>query len=156
MNTLPRLNKAFSVLIGIGLGMLIIVATQLTMWGMDREPPFYLVEATSTPVKPGSNTTIKAIVKRDLSRKCNVVYSRVFYDSVGTRFDLTDTPQKTNAKGLDDLDRRTPNELKIGVEIPEAAQRGTGAVVTFLDYDCNPVHRFYPISVVMSVNVEVL
>ncbi len=138
------------------MALLVIVAAHLAIWSADREPPFHLIEAHSKPVKAGENTTIKALVKRDLSRKCSVTYSRVFYDGVGTRHDLMDTPQKTNAKGIEDLDRRGPNELRYGVEIPSAAVKGPGTVVTFLDYECNPIHKYYPIQVVMSVNVEVL
>lgn len=156
MNSLPRLTKAFSASLYIGLFCILVAGTQIGLWAMDREPPFYTVEATAIPTPAGQPTTIKATVHRDLTRRCNVVYSRFFFDSKGVRYDLMDSPQTTNAKGLDDLQRRMPNELRFGITIPLYAAKGTGSIVTTLDYECNPVHKFYPIPVIMTVNVDVL
>lgn len=156
MNTSNQLSKFFSIFFSIGIVMLIGVIIQLSIWTYDRESPFRVIESRSIAAKPGDNTTINAIVRRDLSRKCKVVYSRVFYDSTGTMFNLTDMPQKTSAKGIADINTRMPNELRLGFQIPSGASIGPAAVVTYLDYECNPVHKFYPISVVMSVNIEVI
>lgn len=156
MNPLQKINHAAGVLLVLGALLLFLVIGQLVLWGLDRRAPFEMIGYTANPTLPGDTVIVRAKVGRDLGRRCSVSYSRMFFDSAGSRFDLTTGAQMMNADALDDLNRRTPDALVISVIVPPKAAPGRGAMVTVLDYVCNPVHQLYPVPVLLTMDVEVL
>lgn len=156
MNPLQKVNHVSGILLTLGALLLFFVGGQVLLWGLDRRVPFEMVGYTVNPALAGDTVIVRAQVRRDLARRCSVTYSRVFFDSAGSRFDLTTGAQMMNADALDDLNRRTPDSLVISVTVPPKAAPGKGALVTALDYVCNPVHQMYPVPMLLTMDVEVL
>ena len=92
----------------------------------------------------------------DLDRKCSVTYSRIFYDASGAQFDITPGVQMMTDVALNDLNRRTPDSLILSITVPPKAAPGKGALISVLDYVCNPVQQLYPVSMLVTIDVEVL
>lgn len=156
MTTAKTLNRIFTVMIIIGIAMCLSVLGVLAWWASDRDAPFVLLDYHVDAVKAGGNTVVIADVRRDMSRSCSVSFSRTFFDSKGTRFELTEGSQMMNRAALELYNRRSPNILAFNVAVPKAAAPGWGTVMTPLDYECNPIHQWRPISMVLTQDVEVL
>ena len=156
LNPLQKLNHVATILVIMGLAILFLIIGQLTAWGLDRRVPFILTGYTATAALPGDVVIVRARVTRDLNRRCSVTYSRMFFDSAGSRYDITSGAQIMNADALDDLNRRNPNGLILSVVLPPQATQGKGALVTVLDYACNPVHQLFPVPVLLTMDVDVL
>jgi hypothetical protein len=129
----------------IGLGLMV----------MDDSPPFETISYVSTPVKPGGVARFEAIVKRDLSRRCSVTFSRHAFDSTGLRLDLVPATSMT-ADALEGLERATPGRLRVAVGIPPFAAPGPARLVIPLSYVCNPWQAIRPIEMVMEMSFEIL
>lgn len=156
MTNYEKLYKAASIMLITGAVLLLLILGQVFLWALDRSPPFSVVNYQVTPVQAGQMAVVNVSVKRDLSRMCSVTYSRMFLDSKGVTWDLTEGVRVMTAQALNELDRRNPSALTIKISIPAAAAIGPGTIMTVLEYICNPVHQAYPIPVVMLTNVEVL
>lgn len=150
------LQNTASLFLVTGSLCLFAVVGQMIAWSVDYMPPFALLEYTATPARPGEMTSIDAKVRRDLDRRCSVAFSRAFFDSVGTRFDLTDGVQTMNAFALEAVNKMNPGKLLLKFQIPVGALPGTGVIMTTLDYTCNPLQQFRPIPLITSIKVEVL
>lgn len=133
---------------------LVAFAVQLTLWAIDRRAPFELTSTEPAIGRGGEVVDLRAYVQRDLSRECHATYTRFLYDGAGFRHDLGG-PNYINAAGVADLERRTPGELRIAVRLPTGLAPGRAALVTTLDYSCNPLHRIWPVHVVMEIPFEV-
>lgn len=154
---IPRIAyRAVWVVILCGAAAFLGVTLQLSLWWLDNKPPFLLIAYTVSPTERGDLAILRVNVKRDLSRDCSVTYSRMFYDAEGTRTELTPDVQLMTAEAINDLDARTPDKLVITVRVPKEAAKGLGAVVTPLEYVCNPLHQLYPIHLLLRMNLEVL
>ena len=156
MTHFSQIYKYATAFVLCGSAMFFIVIGQGLFWALDRAPPFKALGYTSQPTPQGQTTTIKVKVKRDLGRMCSVTYSRLFLDSKGVAWDLTEGVRLMTAKSLDELDKRNPDMLTIKVTVPEGAALGKGSVMTVLEYACTPVHQLYPIQMVVVNDVEVL
>jgi hypothetical protein len=156
MNVPQIINRIMTTITCIGALFCIMFAGQLALWATDRDAPFVMLDYSATPAKAGENTIIRSMVKRDLTRRCSVLFSRSFFDSKGTRFELTEGAQSMNSSSLTAMNQRMPDQLMVGITIPKAAAPGMGSVMTTLDYECNPLHQMYPIPMVLSMNLEVL
>ncbi len=135
--------------------MLAVGGIQLAVWAADRHPPFELLSYSADPVQPGETFLIRAHVRRDLHRMCGVKYTRLFFDSRGARYELTDNTQFMNAEALYKMNKINPGRLTVADTVPPHAARGPAQIMTVLDYTCNPVHQVYPISVVLVMDLEV-
>ena len=156
MNPVKVINKVLTVLVSVGAAFCVIFGLVMILWAFDRTPPFELISYTVMPVKAGQTTIVRAKVNRSVERRCEVKYSRMFFDSKGTHYALTDSVQFMNAMAVEAYNEISPNELKFTVVIPHAASQGTGVIMTPLNYECNPIHQFFPIEMVLNMNVEVL
>ena len=154
MKHLP-VARAASYLIYLGAVCVLLAGFQVIRWTLDYMPPFALFDYTSSPAKPGEVLTIRANVRRDLGRRCSVHYSRSFFDSTGTRFDMA-SEQFMNADAIEELNRKLPDKLILTLAVPAHATPGKGAVMVALDYKCNPLQSHYPISMILMMDVEVL
>lgn len=152
--TLPRKYATLALL--FGLTMFFSASVQLVTWGLDRRVPFELINYHVNEAQAGDAIIIRGNVKRDLSRSCTLMYSRVFYDSTGARFELTKEPQLMTAGALADLNERLPDTLLLNITVPPLAAPGAAAVVSALQYECNPVHKLYPLNMLVTFNVTVL
>lgn len=156
MNNFDRIYKLASVSLVIGSMAFFLALGQVVIWGFDRAAPFHVIEYDAPPTHRGDTAVIKIGVKRDLARKCSVTYSRMFIDSKGSTFDLTDGVRMLGAAALDELNRHNPDGLTLRVKIPEAAESGRAVVLTSLEYVCNPLHQVYPIPITMTNDIIVL
>lgn len=156
MNAQAIISRAMTILVCTGSALCVIFAAQVAWWAADRDAPFVLLDYKVAPAKAGQNTVVEAIVKRDMSRRCSLLFSRSFFDSKGIRYELTDGAQFMNSATLTAVNQRGPGILKFNVKIPLDAAPGVGSVMTTLDYQCNPLHQIYPISMVVSEDIEVL
>jgi hypothetical protein len=121
---------------------------------LDDKSPFTMLEYRVGAVKPGGVLRIEATVKRDLSRKCSVEFSRHVFDSLGTRHDITPETMMTSA-ALEGLEKATPGRLVLAVQLPPHIALGKAQLVTPLVYQCNAWHAVKPIESTMVVTFEV-
>jgi hypothetical protein len=156
MTNFSQLYKAATIVLLCGLSMFFVSVGQVVIWAMDRKAPFEVLSYRSTPTTRGNLVTINVEVKRHLSRMCGVTYSRVFIDSEGVTWDLTEGVRLMTAQALNELDKRNPSMLTIKVKVPQKAAVGPGAVMTVMEYTCNPIHQLYPIPVVMLTSIQVI
>lgn len=156
MLEIQKLNRAATVVVLLGVVLLLLALGQVTVWALDRRAPFEMVSYEPRPTRAGEAAIFRAVVKRDVSRSCSSSYSRLFYDSTGSRFDVTTGEQIMSADALSDLARRSPAAMVLSVVIPPAAAPGPGALVTVVNYVCNPLHQIFPVTVLLVMDVEVL
>lgn len=124
-------------------------------WMLDSEPPIKMLDYTVAPVYPGGTTVAVADVERNLSRKCDAVYSRRFVDSRGAIFPL-ESDTSMGASAIKSMDTRQPGKLIFAAEIPASAAPGKGMLITPLRYNCNPWHSMRPITMSLEMQAEVL
>lgn len=151
----PRISRVAYLLYVIGWLLFIPSVAVMLYWGFDRTPPFELLNYTPGKGRPGDTIIIYGKVHRDLDRSCSVSYSRYFYDGAGNSFELNAGPQTMNADALSALNAITPDGIRLAIPIPRAAVPGPSKVLVSLDYSCNVVHKFFPISVLVAMNVYV-
>ena len=156
MNPMQHLNRAATTAVVVGCIFVLLAIGQIIAWSVDRRIPFRMISYVANPTLPGDTLIVRANVQRDLQRRCSVTYSRMFHDASGARFDITPGVQMMTADALDDLNRRTPDTLILSVTVPPKAAPGKGALISVLDYVCNPTHQLYPVSMLMTIDVEVL
>lgn len=126
----------------------------IAYWAQDTAPPFELHNYTVQNAPPGGTIIIRANVTRHLDRKCSVEYSRSLVDYYNIRHPI-DQASLTH-EGLSDLDRTNPNMLYTPVVVPTGTAIGPARLVVPQRYECNPWHRYFPISVITKFDVEVL
>jgi hypothetical protein len=156
MTNFSQLYKVATIVLLCGLSMFFVSVGQAVVWAMDRTPPFEVLSYKATPAPRGELVTINIEVKRDLSRMCGVTYSRVFVDSDGVTWDLTEGVRLMTAQALNELDKRNPSMLTLKIKVPQKASIGQGTVMTVMEYICNPVHQLYPIPLVMLTSIQVI
>lgn len=152
---MKRVNFFVSGIFLVGIAMLGAFLIQLGVWAADTRVPFQLLAYKVSSVAPGQLAVLDAVVKRDLNRKCSADFSRYFFDSNNTRFDITQGVQHMNSATIEDLDSRNPGELRFLFRVPAEAAPGKGTLVTDLTYMCNPLHLVWPIQYLMKVDMEV-
>ena len=122
---------------------------------LDTAAPFVMLDYTAESVRPGAVLRVDVQVRRDLSRKCSVTFSRHMFDSAGTRVDLVGSTQMT-AKALEGLEKHSPGQLRMAVPIPPYVSIGRAHLVTPLAYVCNAWHSVRPIETTMVIDFEVV
>lgn len=123
-------------------------------YAMDRQPPFEVLSVEPAFARPGDYVTVKAKVRRDVSRHCDASFSRFLYDSAGARFDIGHSI--TSADMIASLEARSPGALALSVLVPLAMAQGPANLQTVLAYNCNPVHAWIPIMVTTNIPFDVL
>ena len=124
-------------------------------WALDRSPPFVLGSYTAFNAQPGETMFITASVQRAAEHDCSVRFSRYLVDSNKVRHEIA-PDGFMSATALKDLERESPNQLRIALRVPLAAAPGPGALVTNMEYQCNPLHAVWPIDVLLRMDIEVL
>jgi hypothetical protein len=123
---------------------------QMTIWSFDREPPFEILSTHTAKAKAGDAVVLRAAVRRDLSRRCSAHFGRAVIDSSGARYDFEGS-QFAAASTIEMIDRYTPGEMLVALDVPSAAQPGPASLVTTLRYACNPTHMLVPIDLVTVI-----
>jgi hypothetical protein len=136
--------------------VIFVAMVQLTVWVLDREPPFKLISYSSIPVRAGGILSIDGYVQRDISRSCSVYASRHIMDSHGTRHDIGGI-MFMNADEVVRMDNASPGEVHQKFQMPLYIAPGRATFTTSLVYICNPLHElFKPIPTSMVTEFEVL
>lgn len=128
----------------------------LGYWASDSYVPFSVTGPSEhTKAVPGESVTIKVPVKRDVTKKCSVLFSRYMYDSDGTYHDLMATRFQSYS-GILKLNEINPNQVKFSFTVPEDATPGPATVITQLAYMCNPLQSIWPMDydMVLTINIE--
>jgi hypothetical protein len=138
-----RLRWFFTAMIAICLG-------QIVVWAFDREPPFKLIGySVERPVHPGGPLRITLSVQRDVSRACDVNITRYITDGRGFRYYL---PQiELDQRAIDELEKSMRDENRILLQMPEDAAPGQAVYGNGLSYECNPVHKVWPIRMAYEI-----
>ena len=131
------------------------VALIVLAWALDTDPPFRLVGYTMGAGYAGGTAKIDADVKRDLARKCDVVYSRRLVDSQGYIYTI-EPSTSVSAEALEQQDARSPDKLLYAIRIPLNASPGPAEILTPLEYSCNLWQKIRPITMVMVNMVEII
>lgn len=135
--------------------IIILSLGQLTIWALDRHPPFELISAEVNTPRPGGQLMIAAKVRRDLHRDCSVLFGRYLFDSIGVRYDISG-PQLMSPQALRQMNAMAPGELNLILPLPATFRPGPGVFSTVLEYRCNPLQDLIrPIHVQMHVPFEV-
>lgn len=130
-------------------------ALVVAYWALERRPPFEMQGYTATPATRGEAAYITASVKRDLTRDCAVTFTRYLVDKDKVRHDMGGAQYMT-AAALQQMDRDTPDGLRMAVRIPPDMPVGEATLITVLEYRCNPVHALWPIDVLMLIQLYIL
>jgi hypothetical protein len=124
-------------------------------YAADREAPFQIISVEPAEARAGDVVTIRATVRRDVSRKCAADFSRYIFTNNGARFDLG-KPTHASPEMIEDMERRNPHRLSVSVLVPEGAQAGPARLITALEYECNKVHALWPIEVTTVLPFTIL
>jgi hypothetical protein len=133
----------------------LIIVVGLVSWITDRAPPFEILEVEPVVAVAGQPVKLRAKVRRDLHRHCDVSFNRQLYLPGGYRA-LVDGQQEMSAAQLSEMDFRASGALLVVIDVPPWAPPGRAELVTNLRYFCNPWHRWIsPISVTATMPFEV-
>lgn len=149
-----RRHKLLRVIYKLWIIPAVMVAMQVACWVLERTPPIVIKDYVVNDAPQGGPVVLSISVKRDLTRRCSVTLTRVFFDAVGTRHHIVTQHHNTLASAMNE--KLMPGRLTIGFDIPSAAARGAGHLVTTAEYTCNPLHTVWPIPLEMSQKIEVL
>ena len=136
--------------------LLSYIFLHLGYWYFDKYIPFGTAgETTQTVAVPGKEVKVYIPAWRDLSKRCDVLFSRYMYDSGGTYYDIMAT-RFMSYEGLKELHRITPNSVKFAFNVPAGAAPGQATVITQLSYMCNPLQYIWPMdyAVKITINIE--
>jgi hypothetical protein len=135
--------------------LIIIAALALVVYyAMDREPPFAVVSVIPASARAGEYITLEAVVRRDIDRKCSAEFSRYLFDAAGSRYDLGHSI--SSAEMIEQIQETYPNILRISLMLPPTMEVGLANMQTVLEYQCNKVHRIWPIIVTTDIPFTVL
>ena len=131
-----------------------LAAVVLLYYAADRVPPFGVIGSGYGEGRPGDVVTIRAQVRRDISRGCNSETSRFIFDSTGTRYDLGHA--SFSAETIARMERQTPGELVLSFRIPPNVAPGPATLTTVVLHRCNRVHAIWPIESTVDMPFTVL
>ncbi len=134
--------------------VLIFFGTVALLWATDRAPPFAVIDVAPAVAHAGGTVNLRVDVRRDVRRTCDATFTRAVYDGAGYRFDL-EGMQTANAAAIRRIEQLTPGAMRLSVPVPLAAMPGAGALVTSLEYTCNPLHQVWPIRVVTVIPFQI-
>jgi hypothetical protein len=152
---MSKVNNWMQRLLLIPVFVLVAFAIELAIWAVDRAPPFEILSVDPAMAAPGQQVQLTARVRRDVDRYCSVTYTRHIYDGANFRHDL-EGAQRMNVEAIRAMDARAPGMLHVALRVPADAVPGSAALVTTLDYECNPLHAAWPIHVVSEMQFTIL
>lgn len=135
----------------------------VVLWGvLDRTPPATLISVEPASARAGEIVTIRANIKRDLSRECDAEFSRYIFgmtagnfpQPVEARFVLG--TQTASADMIRMMDRTWPDGLIVSERIPFELLPGPARLIADITYRCNKGHSLWPVTVNMNLPFTVL
>ena len=121
----------------------------------DNTPPFVLRGYTVFNAPAGHVAFINGNAARDLKRDCSVKFSRFLMDSQRIRHEIS-SESTMSAEALRAMDREMGGALRLSIRIPPDAATGPASLMTVLRYRCNAIQEFWPIDVLLEMQLEVL
>ena len=137
--------------------VLAISAVQIWAWASDREPPLRLISQVE-PIPSavaGSSVILRAMVKRQTQRGCDLTYTRFLLDVNGTRYDISGI-QVMDDSVISLIEKEHPGELNISFIVPAGVPPGLARLITTSNYVCNPLHNWWPITVFFVLGIDVV
>lgn len=147
MNTVRRISQWMQRTVWLAAALVIIQAALVVWWALDREPPFEYLDHQQVEVLDADTVRLEYQAVRH--RSCDLSASRYVTDSAGFRWYLVD--QTLRASDVKQLDFDPPGKVRLVLPIPAGARRGDMAYVAMLEYRCNPLHTYWPITVMVRV-----
>lgn len=145
LNLAARRTLLFAQIVGA-----LLLAIFVAMVFETREPPFEILPHAPIAVQAGQWAEVRLQVRRDMTRRCTVSYSRTLIDADGSRFDLPGGNETTS--GVMRNHTRTPGVLPLMVLMPPLKEPGRhgidpGPAVLKVTraWACNPVQELWPI-----------
>lgn len=127
---------------------------QIIAWSIDRKAPFQVVKGQIVPpAYPGGVLRIDGVVKRDLSRSCDLEVTQWVEDANGYRHYLN--PVAMRADSIRKLEELTPGRTQYAAAIPPTVNIGPAVYHAESRYACNPVHEIWPISIITRISFTV-
>lgn len=123
-------------------------------YAVDRTPPFGVIASSYAAGQPGDYVTIRAVVRRDISRNCNTEINRFIFDSTGARFDMGHSSM--SADTIARMERQTPGEMAVLFRIPPNLAPGPATLTTVVLHRCNRTHAWWPIESTVDMPFMVL
>lgn len=122
------------------------IAGTLGMWAAERDIPAQLISADvlENPVQPGGVLRIRYHVLR--TRECSLRIDRVLYDAQRAREVLEDRANLSTTAPVG------ADTYIVLVKIPVTFSEGPASYQTVSRYECNPLHRIWPI---ISIRPEI-
>lgn len=152
---MARLTSWLERYIIVSWAILFLTGAVGVMWAVDRTPPFVVKSYQVFNAKAGETAFVNAVVDREVERTCNVTFNRYLIDSQRIRHDLGGSQYMT-AAALQQMEKEMPDSLRLAVKVPQDMPIGRAKLVTALEYRCNPLHMFWPMDVLLEMNLEVL
>lgn len=122
----------------VSIGAIAFLAGMLGLWVADREVPVTGIQSivTNKDVAPGQIVRVRITAYR--IRSCRTIIERYIQDSTQTRFVFPD---------IDYLNPGPPGHVESFIELhlPQRINEGLALIKTNAAWECNPVHRIWPI-----------
>lgn len=135
--------------------VLCLLAVLCAYWAYDRVEPLRVLRQDVIPkVHAGDVVLLEARVKRDLDPVCAVNVHRAFISKGGFRFPGGEYSYSQDA--LQAIALRSPDMLRVAIQVPYGMPLGPATVHTTLQYHCNPLDRLWPITAVTTLEFEVV
>lgn len=145
------INRFAQSFIAVPLAFLAFCLIVSIWWAADREPPFtYAGNPVAERIGRNEITLQYDVVRH---RICPVVATRWLRNNEGYRHYLPDV--RISADAVRELEQQVHGKVKLTLQIPEALIAGKWIYDVTLYYECNPVHRVWPIVVAFGVPFEV-
>lgn len=134
--------------------IVLLAGVLLLYYAADRVPPFGVIGSSYAEGRAGDYVTIRAHVRRDVSRGCNSEINRFIFDSTGARYDMGHAA--ISAETIARMERQTPGELVVSFRIPPNVAPGPATLTTVVLHRCNRVHAWFPIESTVDMPFTVL
>jgi hypothetical protein len=120
------------------LGAIAFVFGMLGLWVADRDIPVVGIQSMVVNSDVGPGQIIRVKVNAYRIRSCRTLVERFIEDSTTTRFSFPD---------IDYINPGPPGHIETFIEllIPQRVNNGVAIIKTNASWECNPVHRIWPI-----------
>jgi hypothetical protein len=145
-----KISSSMDWLFWIGAFMLAIFLVAAIKWSGEDTAPFALLNYEAPAFVVGQNLVVKADVRRDVSRSCSFRSTKTLYDGHGVK--LVEYPElRLSASTLHSRTLMFKDKLSLSVPTPEGMSPGPVVLKVLLEYECNPLHRVWPIQVRLEI-----
>ena len=155
-------NEAAIQTVAVAQVCLAAIAIVIVCGVLDRTPPATLISVEPAYARAGEIITIRAKIKRDLTRDCDAEFSRYIFgmtagnfpQPVEARFVLG--TQTASSDMIRMMDRTWPGGLIVSERVPFELLPGSARLIADITYRCNKGHSIWPVTVNMTLPFEVL